>query len=288
MKRLVVLLLIYPFLLFGQDFKNIEGLQYVGMLEAGENEELNPGTLEKNGNYYIMAISDTNGLGYLHRYQLSKSGDYKLKAIMEVGCTQNRAFAGQLSLTQDNQIMVFTSSFDNSWDNNELCISTYDAKDNKYEKVRLLGEINDVQKAEAYPYISADGLRLYYILNNEVYFTSRSDLKRSFGYPRNISIDKSTNDINIVSCWLSLDELNLYITGDEKVYKCSRTALNEKFSSPEIYLQGFGGFISGYSMSEKNKLVFIYYSGSLKYPKPKPNEYFDDSEVILIYKIKKN
>ncbi|MBL6963885.1 MAG: hypothetical protein ISR55_08680 [Bacteroidetes bacterium] len=283
MNRLWMMLLICPLTLCGQDYKNIKGYKYLNQLTASLGYDLNPGQIEKNGNYYLFAFQDTGANGMIHRYRVRKNGKIKLNREIGVDQFQNRNFAGQLSVSGDNQTMVFTSSYLDAWGNNELCISGYDARSNKYSDIRLLGEINDNEQAEAYPWISSDALRIYYTLNNKVYYSSRPNGSVAFKFPQELKVDYPWDDFDCISCWLANDELTIYLTGEQSVYKSVRSNIREEFGAPVLLLSGFENFISGFCISEKNKLAFIFYSGLIE----DDDEFVEEKEMILIYKIKK-
>lgn len=81
-------------------------------------------------------------------------------------------------------------------------------KDHPY--IRYQNEINDPALAEAYPWISADGMRLYFIKGNSVYFSHRNSRYEDFGVPEELTLDQNGS---ITSCWLTNDELSMYTTG---------------------------------------------------------------------------
>ncbi len=138
-----------------------------------------------------------------------------------------------------------------------------------YYDVRPLSEINSENNPDAYPWISSDGLRLYYTKgkrtkkssNEKIYYTERQSIRDSFGEPKKIKLWK--DESNIVSCWLSEDELNIYykfLGIEKKIYRASRNSKQELFDSVKaISLEGdFEGTNIGPSLTPDKKELYIY------------------------------
>ncbi|HEY5535287.1 MAG TPA: hypothetical protein VIL99_10185 [Ignavibacteria bacterium] len=138
-----------------------------------------------------------------------------------------------------------------------------------YYDVRPLSEINSENNPDAYPWISSDGLRMYYTSgkrtkkssNEKIYYTERQSTGDSFGEPKKIKLWK--DESNIVSCWLSEDELNIYykfLGIEKKIYRASRSSRKELFDSVKaINLEGdFGGTNIGPSLTPDKKELYIY------------------------------
>jgi hypothetical protein len=124
--------------------------------------------------------------------------------------------------------------------------------------VRALTEINMANNADAYPWISPDGLRLYYKDgSNSLYmFTQRADTNSFFTTPTVLQISA----FNILSCWLSNDELDLYYSDSQNIYYASRPTVTSPFNSPtNINLSGpMFTFISGPSLNNSQDEMYVY------------------------------
>ena len=105
-------------------------------------------------------------------------------------------------------------------------------------KKRLADEfaakINNADTCEAYPFLSADGLRLYFTSDREegfgkIFFCNRNSLTENFGTPRQLS--KQLPD-GFYAATLTADELTLYCCNNGEIYKTTRKSLHDDFSKP--------------------------------------------------------
>jgi hypothetical protein len=284
----MLILLLLPAYVFSQQYpyKNIAGLEYLNLIMAPKDYRMNSGGIEKNGEYYLFTCRDSNDNGFVFRYRLNAKGQTKLENVIEIGDYKDRDFSGQVTLTADNRHMIFTSTKDNSWTQNDLCEARYLDGKNKYGDIRLLGEVNEDEKADAYPWLSFDGLRLYYIFNNTIQYAYRNKIGDAFTYPKALKM-KNASSYSIVGCHLTEDENTLFFVASQKVYITTRESRKDEFKTPEILYEGFDAFISGIAISEKKNLLFLYYSGKLDEDDLFGEDYDESEEVILIYKMKK-
>ncbi|MCF6132952.1 T9SS type A sorting domain-containing protein [Flavobacterium wongokense] len=106
-----------------------------------------------------------------------------------------------------------------------------------FENQRALTELNTNNMAEAYPWISPDGLRLYFTqgLSNTatLKFTSRPNVLSNFATPVAVGINYPVGFDWIRSGWLSPDELDIYISavGEDVVYYSHRSSASGTFTS---------------------------------------------------------
>jgi hypothetical protein len=129
-----------------------------------------------------------------------------------------------------------------------------------FENVRSLNEINDDHLADAYPWISSDGLRIYYTKEfsdrNELVATERKDYDSDFSVPFIVP----TGDVRPTSCWLSENELSVYISDINDLYYLKRTGTSSDFELPiKINLNGAPNYTSltGPSLNESQDELFI-------------------------------
>lgn len=129
-----------------------------------------------------------------------------------------------------------------------------------YDSVRALTEINNPNFADAYPWISADGLRLYYTkgsaIGNHLVFTQRADTNSFFISPTVISISVP----NAFSFWLTPDELEMYFTDGFSIYYTHRESISLSFNTPvRINLSGTTyNFISGESLNTAQDQLYLF------------------------------
>ena len=101
-----------------------------------------------------------------------------------------------------------------------------------FQKMNL---INRGDSTEAFPYLSADGLRLYFTSNrglgDRLYFSSRKTIKDVFGTPGILSqnIEKG-----FMKGTLTSDELTLCMEYGNRIYIATRGNTNDEFSAPVL------------------------------------------------------
>jgi hypothetical protein len=128
-----------------------------------------------------------------------------------------------------------------------------------YDSVRAISEINVNNSADAYPWISADGLRLYYVCNNlgHLGFTSRPNTSSYFATP---VIADPVFPANTMSCWFSADELDVYYTSSSTIYYAHRTSIASAFSTP-VMISVTGAFpFAGISLDPTQNELYFYTS----------------------------
>jgi len=128
-----------------------------------------------------------------------------------------------------------------------------------YDSIRALTEINDPYWADAYPWISADGLRLYYTSqanDNQLMFTQRPNTNSNFVTPTIVPISVLFS----FSYWISLNELDVYVCNGNKLYYTHRNTISSPFNAPvSISLLGTSwSFISGASLNALQNELFLY------------------------------
>ncbi|MCX6148502.1 MAG: hypothetical protein NTW25_14810 [Candidatus Kapabacteria bacterium] len=142
----------------------------------------------------------------------------------------------------------------------------------KFDNFRALSEINTPLQAEAYPWISNDGLRLYYTKSdsnsnnksmNYIYYADRKSINDKFTNQTRLAFNSDTS--SNISCWLTNDELNMYFmsqligSSSRHIYHTSRNTTNDNFKIPILVsLVGkINGSIIGPSLtSDLNQLYF--------------------------------
>jgi Tol biopolymer transport system component len=133
-----------------------------------------------------------------------------------------------------------------------------------YKDAKMLAEINS-EGADAYPWISPDGLTLYFsqgssVSESNLYVARRATLNDMFA---DVSQVGQRIPEGSFSCWLSNDEKDIYYINSRKLYHSSRISRTAAFGEPkEVVLPGVSGFISGPSLSPDGKQLFIYNHGS--------------------------
>lgn len=146
------------------------------------------------------------------------------------------------------------------------------------DSTRALSEINVIDKADAYPFITEDGLRLYYTHKpetyNNLYFATRPDIYSAFG-PKQL-VD-SALFVNIINVCLSADELSAYYSKAEILYHATRPDVNSAFGTPDVVtlIGGTMDYKLGVSLTPNNDELYVLESSSglRKYTYTSPNTY---------------
>ena len=138
----------------------------------------------------------------------------------------------------------------------------------------MLDEINDPALSDAYPWVSGDGNRLFYSRDFKLFFTERSGPEAKFNTPVLVDFEGDV-ELEVVSCWLTPDEKNLFIIANNQIYKSTRKSKTDPFSLPTLFTKEFKDFyfIAGLSFLGDKKTMYIYYSD-------------EETQEILIYKLK--
>lgn len=142
--------------------------------------------------------------------------------------------------------------------------------------------------AEAYPWLSADGLRVYLTQQDQgsrieadsrqyIYMAKRKRTEDAFG--ETVPIELPNVEHDVMSVWLTSDELNIYyglhnLEGEGRLVRALRPTVSSPFvKSDEIRLLNCpDGFLSGPSLSQDKSELFIY------------RGYITEAQSILIFR----
>ncbi len=119
--------------------------------------------------------------------------------------------------------------------------------------------VNQPGIADAYPYLSADALRLYFTTNREgghgrFYISTRNSIEEPFGEPTPLGVDLVDG---YYAGTLTLDELTLCMVYRGDMYLSYRKDLNSEFSSPAIIDGQSGGFHFGPAISPDGNQIIV-------------------------------
>lgn len=148
-----------------------------------------------------------------------------------------------------------------------------------------LDELNVSTETDSYPYLTNDGLRLYFTNNangtNNLYFTSRPDLNTDFE-PKQL-LDNSVFS-GLTACWLTEDELTVYFSSGSDLFRSERATLSSPFSpSVQITLSGpMNTFIGSVTLTPSEDELYLYTVTNLsRYTFTAANTYTFDSNVDI-------
>jgi len=143
-----------------------------------------------------------------------------------------------------------------------------------WDDFRDIDEVNDTLTADAYPYLSADGLRLYFVSEREgtesFYVAERTSKERPFGKP--IALSTGLDTASNFSIWLDNDELESYFIArnsssnsiaSTSLFRSKRESLTADFQAAEaIKLTGapIRDFFAGPSLSPDKRELFLFHN----------------------------
>lgn len=130
--------------------------------------------------------------------------------------------------------------------------------------IKNLQEINQDGSAEAYPWLSDDGLRVYFVHENVIEQWERKSLSSKFENKKVIVDDGNS----IVGQWLNSTETEIWYTtgGGGMLYHGVRKNIKsdfDKFDEIKLMVEedNYFGFISGPSLTPDQNELFLFYSG---------------------------
>ncbi len=142
----------------------------------------------------------------------------------------------------------------------------------EYDVTRYLSEINDDSDVDSYPWISEDGLRLYYTTNvaelNHVVYTYRESINEEFRPPVKLPLNDSVPG-KIFNCWLSADELTIFFSnvtpnGDQEtsLFKANREDINDNFANIQVInlLGGITGLLMAPSLTQDFEQLYLFHN----------------------------
>ena len=221
-----------------------------------------PGTISKDGLIYIisMDVAGDERLYVMTRESLDQPFGEPVKLLGAFGDLALRDH--QPSLSADNKVMVFVRSEADSWSDNQL-YTTEQNEDGVWMNIRPMDALNKSGYTDAYPWLSPDGLVLYWTSNRDgddwIYFSERKSLKDEFKKVNKLDIN--FND-EILSCWLSDDMTRIYFSDRNTIHTASRSNPNAKFGEPEVYMTPDLGFIGAATFTSDMSQMMVYNSTS--------------------------
>ncbi|MBK8497641.1 MAG: T9SS type A sorting domain-containing protein [Flavobacteriales bacterium] len=151
-----------------------------------------------------------------------------------------------------------------------------------YSGVQALDELNIPASADAYPWISADGLRLYFTQetadDDRLMLATRTSTGDPFGSATQVLPNEP---IEQVSGSLSSDELTLWFTSGTNVRKAVRASTASPFgSSVQIALVGITGAVKSPTLTPDEQQMVLYNSGNVMLQKTGSYEYMLVNAVL--------
>jgi hypothetical protein len=215
-----------------------------------------PGQFSKDGlTYYVSRRREgTESLYVLSRARVGDPFGAPQLVAGRVNETPNSlSYVCQPSITADGTTLVFVRS-DGYWVGDDLYLATRPDTTAPFDSVRPLTEINDSTDADAYPWISPDGLRLYYTKGSSLAVAARESLQGLFGTPQPLPMRGGDA---YFGAWLTDDETETYCGTGYEVSYAWRTSPSDSFSVPVQHPEFSGlGFVAGPSVCGSEFYLF--------------------------------
>jgi len=252
--------------------------KYTGTVNTGSEVMPLVGQLSKDGLKMYFTSQNFKGEKQLYVMKREKPGvafdkperlkgtinsaDYDIIMPTISGDEKTMIFVNSVDGTQKGNDLYITSKDEQT--SNELYITTRIGEDGPFANIRPLDEINDKELSDSYPWLSNDGLRIYFTKQKgseiTIHAAERKSVNEKFSQPKKleIALPKISNNL---SCFLSADETEIFILSGEKIYTSKRDNLFSKFSaSVEIGQANDNGYMSGITMTQDNAEMFVFNS----------------------------
>lgn len=238
--------------------------QFSSQVEVGSEMMPLVGQLSKDGR--TMYLTGQNHQGKKHLYKMSRAkvgADFSKPEKLAGAINEGKYDIIMPTVSKDEQTMVFVHSANGMQNGNDLYVATKDAV-GEFTAIRPLDEVNDPNVSDSYPWLSADGLRIYFTKQHgskiTFYSAERSSLDAAFGKPAELGLTVPKVNNNM-SCYLSSDEKEIYALSGEVIYYAARKTSKDKFALPvEIANTTNSGYLSGITLTDDASEMFVYNS----------------------------
>lgn len=133
-----------------------------------------------------------------------------------------------------------------------------------------VARLNTEDEAEAYPFLSADGLRLYYTSGTgreRIYVSERSSIDSPFADARLLSRNLPSN---LSGATLTANELEIYLFDVYRSYHSKRKSIKEEFPAPAVIRELGTGHRRPSISPDGNELVALYTKDTVQHFRKNP------------------
>lgn len=239
--------------------------KYTGEVPVGEGVMPLIGQLSKDGKK--MYLTSQNAQGEKRLYTMSRNergAEFGTPKLLKGKLNSGTYDIIMPTVSANEQTLVFVHSASGLQKGNDLFVASWDEATGEYSNIKALTQVNDPNRSDSYPWLSPDGLRLYFTkqfgADIKFYKSERSSLTADFGAPTElgITLPKVSNNM---SCQLSDDETEFYALSGNFIYYAKRNNANDNFNTPvEIANTDNSGYLSGITMTGDAKELFVYNS----------------------------
>lgn len=223
------------------------------------------GQLSKDGESMYFTSQNSKGGKQVYRMDRDALGDdFKTPVKLAGEINDGKYDIIMPSVSADESMMVFVHSANGMQSGNDLYLATKDAATGEYSNIRPLSEVNDQNLSDSYPWLSPDGLHLYFTKQHGSDITflvaTRNSTADKFGAAEKLGV-QLPHVSNNMSCFLSNDEKEFFALSGNKIYYATRPTKTARFNVPvEIANSDNNGYISGITMTNDAHELFVYNS----------------------------
>lgn len=259
--------------------------QFSNQVEVGAEMMPLVGQLSKDGKSMYLTGQNHQGKKQLYKMSRTKAGaDFGKPERLAGVINEGKYDIIMPSVSKDEQTMVFVHSANGMQNGNDLYVATKGAN-GEFTAIQPIEAANDPNISDSYPWLSADGNRLYFTKqqgSNITFFVTERFGAEGFGKPIELGV-KLPKSNNNMSCHLSSDEKELFILSGEVIYYSARKSTTEKFALPvEIANTSNSGYLSGITFTDDASEMFVYNSVGFRNTQIlKFNNKSNDSKPVL-------
>lgn len=248
MKKMLLLWVI-PLLLYAYDFEIKDTLA----LRAS------PGRLSPDGLRFICGLKAEDGAERLYEYtRASLDDDWGAPELLagEINEASRPFNSSQPTLSADGRMIVFVCNSKGFWEDNDLWMATRKDTTKPFSNIRMIAVLA-TEGAEAYPFLSCDGRRLYYVTDQGL---TMAKYHKGKGVFKELELVLFEDSPSIISAWLSADELSIVISDGYALSYAERKSLKEPLCKPTpIFISDNLGFVASPSFDPNGEL-YLYCS----------------------------
>jgi len=157
------------------------------------------------------------------------------------------------------------------------CTSTTAQTTEEYNTGGPITGLNTVDLADSYPWISSDGLRLYFSRTDiagesRIHRSTRATISAAF--TTSVAVLPGFDDDQI-SCWLDQDELTMLFSSNYTLMRASRASTADPFGAPvSVTLSGASGlFVSPTMTADGSELLVTAQTGVMRFSNTGPDAF---------------
>ncbi|TVR78931.1 MAG: hypothetical protein EA412_07515 [Chitinophagaceae bacterium] len=220
--------------------------KFIEKVDFKDNWKPLTGQLSRDGLHMYICALDNQGS---HRLvQMKRSSNFGRFSGMKLinGQINERFNPLMATVNYDNNQIVFVHSATNREADNRLYLASRTNPLQSFNDIRPLNELHSSGYAFKYPWISADGLRLYYTIQSgsflELRYAERNSTRDNF-LERGPVVDGFDKISNNLSAQLSGDEKEIFVLSGQNLYYSVREDMEKPFPTPlkidEFEVEGY-------------------------------------------------